>query len=344
MKAGIVTFTHGTNYGQRLQNLATQRLLESYGITALTIPQIDPFSRMSHRIKKVIRKILLARRSILEFERKKMFDKFNLLYIKFDDNRKYEDYDVFFAGSDQIWNPYSPYVGEMEFLQFVPKEKRIAFSPSFSVDSIPVEKREKYREYINGFLYLSVREDKGATIIKELTGRNATVLIDPTLMIDTDSWRNIERKPHHELPKQYIVTYLLGNADFSEEINNISRKLNLPVVDLKKACWYKTGPDEFLYIISHSSYVLTDSYHGTIFSILFRKQFRNFHRKSKGYNMGNRFDTLYSKLNIDRGSITMLNNIGEIVNYNQIYNKLELERIHAKRYLEKCINYYMHRN
>lgn len=96
-----------------------------------------------------------------------------------------------FSGSDQIWNSSTLYVDPLYYLRFAPKHKRIALSPSFGRDFIADYNKDKMRDWISDYPYLSVREDSGVKLIKELTGREALHLLDPTLIINADEWRDI---------------------------------------------------------------------------------------------------------------------------------------------------------
>ena len=109
---------------------------------------------------------------------------------------KYIDiYDAYICGSDQIWNPTYKSTGSAYFLQFAPEYKRIAFAPSFGLSRIPDALHTLYKKWLNGIPYLSVREEQGAKIIKELTGRDALVVPDPTLCLTRKQWGQVEKKP-----------------------------------------------------------------------------------------------------------------------------------------------------
>lgn len=298
MKIGILTFTDGTNYGQRLQNYALQELLASYENDVYTIKQEHHYS-IKHRIKVAINSIAHIKQAVKQNKRKNAFERFNNRYIKFynhllpenGNESLAEEFDLFIAGSDQIWNPNSPFVNSNMFMQFAPKQKRATYAASFSVDEIPNSKREKFSQWIGEIDYVSVRELQAVKLVEQLTGKKPVLSLDPTLLLDNQKWENIAEKAENtiELPDSYIISLFLGN-DYINEEKEIAKQTGLSVMRFKD--FETAAPDEFLKIIKNASLVLTDSYHVTIFSMLFHRPFIIFQRKSKGASMNSRFETL----------------------------------------------------
>lgn len=228
MKVGIMTITNDKpNYGNRLQNYAVQRVLESIGCEVETINNINkrvitkPYKAF---VKNIISSIHynisgFEKDKLNTFLREKRFNDFNKKYIK---KSKYfvtetnipkdlaDSYDYFVCGSDQIWNPCFLRSSKLDFLTFAKKGQRISYSASFGISEIPEERKAEYKEWINGLDYISVREEAGADIVKNLTGRDATVLVDPTLMLTNEEWRSIAKKPKLNLEQKYLLTYFLG--------------------------------------------------------------------------------------------------------------------------------------
>lgn len=348
MKAGIVTFTYGCNYGQRLQNFAVQNILEENGYSAYTLRQKPPFSDFLHLVNRSFRKLKNPYKIILNTKRQRRFNSFDRKYIHFFNKIISEQsniysinqyFDIFVAGSDQIWNPFSCDVNSIYFLQFAPKEKRITLAPSFSVDHIPEEKKDMYSKYLKDISNISVREYRGAEIIYELCGKKAAVILDPTLMISANVWEKISKRPSN-LPKgKYVLLYFLSRYEKQKIMSWVGEK-NLYVIDLiDDPVWYSTiGPEEFLYLIHNAEIVFTDSYHGTIFSVLFHKQVRNFIRISGDFSMQSRFDTLYSKLGLPIQIVTNHLDFETAFDYCVIDKKLLEERKKTKAYIEKVLN------
>ena len=142
---------------------------------------------------------------------------------------------------------------------------------------------------------LSIREEEGKNLIKELCGREAEVLGDPTLYLKVDQWRKIEKKV--KLPrKNYLLVYFLGDCitEYKDKIVKEAEKRNLEIYWLQSQEHYDIAPDEFLYLIDHAECVCTDSFHGTVFSIIFQRPFLIFQRKEKFVDMSSRLRTLFN--------------------------------------------------
>jgi len=210
----------------------------------------------------------------------------------------------FVCGSDQVWNPNYPQTSNIDFLQFTEQSKRIAFSPSFGVSEIPESKKSIYSKWLNEIPYLSVRENQGAKIIKDLTGRDATVLVDPTLLLNKKEWMCLVKKPDMTIPKKYILTYFLGNQkkEYYSFIHKAAKENDCIVInlnDIHEIESYKVDPSGFLYLINNSFLVCTDSFHGMVFSIIFKKEFVAFDRVEDGKSMGSRVETLLNKFDLE---------------------------------------------
>lgn len=333
MRAGILTFTDGTNYGQRLQNLAVQKILQENGYEVETFRIRRPDYGVLPLIKRSIKSVMYIKEVKQEKKREHAFKQFNDKYISFyrkeiysgmDTDEIEQRFDIVIAGSDQVWNPLSAWVADINFLTFVQKEKRMSIAASFAVDEIPENKKEPFRKNLNGIDRITLREYEGAQIVMKLCGRKVPVILDPTLIVDKDYWTKIARKPEIKLPDKYVVKFFLGEISYDDEITSWASIQKFKVIDLKKGTiWYYTAPDEFLYIIQHASFVFTDSYHGTIFSILAHVEFRNYSRKGQDFSMESRFNTLYQMLHIKpesaRNPIIKFNTI----NYEMIDEELE---------------------
>ena len=344
MKIGIVTFTYGDNYGQRLQNCAVQEILKGYANDVVTIPQ----SKIRNRgivFFKNIYKYFINGEMVLSILRHRSFGKFDFQFIKYN---RYSvirgkltnegEFDFFVAGSDQIWSPFSPDVNSTMFLTFTDKKKRIALSPSISAEVIPEEQREKYKKYFEGFSHLSVREDKGAEIIKELTGRDASVLIDPTLMHSATFWNKYIKAPISFKNGKYACCYFLGTPQKAEKIREICKKYGLNRIDILGDKKYKVlGPQEFLYLIKNASVVITDSYHGCIFSCIFHIPFILCEREGTNINMNSRFSTLFKKLEINNRRLLEIEIEDALsMDFASIDRRVENERELVKEYLDNA--------
>lgn len=250
-------------------------------------------------------------------------------------------YDCFFCGSDQVWNPTYDTTSQLAFLSFA-KGKSIAIAPSFGVSVIPDDVVDKYKKWLNDILFLSVREDAGAKIISDLTGRDAKVLVDPTMMLDTDAWQECAQKPD-TLPQKYLLCYFLGqvNAKYQKAISDFAKKNNLQIVrlfDIESPEYYRYGPNEVLYSILNAEYIFTDSFHGSVFSILFNKNFTVFDRDEGGQSMSSRLDTLLTKFGLQERKFGFEYNDIPASKWNEVESILAIERQYASEYIENAIN------
>ncbi|RYM93675.1 polysaccharide pyruvyl transferase family protein [Bifidobacterium animalis] len=339
-KIGILTFTTGMNVGQRLQNYALQTLIEEEGFTAFTIRQKQPIT--VHKL--MIRELLTSVKHPIKYlQRMLLFRKFNKQYIHFykhkmdfcGPNREYlnNDFDAFIVGSDQIWNPNSPSVGNNFFLDFAPRSKRLTYAPSFSVNQIPNSYRAVYAKRLDGFDDISVREQTGAEIVKELTGKTATVVLDPTLLINIHKWNKLQERSILRPTHPYMLSFFLGTKP-NTSLTELQESTGLPVVSIDADS--PVGPSEALDLICHADLVATDSYHITIFSILYKRPFVNFQRKGTSLDMSSRFSTLYSLLHVtNRDWPYLKDHPREIfeMNFGKIQEFLHLKQVSSRAFL-----------
>ncbi len=323
MRIAIITITNGANYGNRLQNYALQTVLTQLGHTIETIPiqnatDGSTLGRLKHKIKDEI-KIILRKGSRKQYRyRKRRFDRFNETYVVFSSMKICcetipdalpEYYDCFVCGSDQIWNTRYGFIQaslSAYLAAFAPREKKIAYAASFGTADIPSEYVSKFQSLLPEFHAISVREDSGRAIVQSLCQIDVPVVLDPTMLLSVDAWRKIEREPTYPCGK-YVVTYILSEKtpalqQYAEHVMRscgAERIIHLDVEFLdddkiQDVAHYQTDPSEFLWLIDHAECVLTDSFHSTVFSILFHKPFMVFERQAKeaGNNMSSRIDTL----------------------------------------------------
>lgn len=255
-----------------------------------------------------------------------------------------DEYDYFVTGSDQVWNPYFADLEKL-FLKFAPPEKRIAYAASISSPEIPQDKLEEFLDGVNGMKSISVREQAGAELIEQLTGHEAEVLADPTMLVTAEKWREIARKPSWlKGDEQILTTYFLGKRP-DEIINRLADEHGLKVVNIldeRVFEHYAVAPEEWLWLIDHARLMYTDSFHGTVFSILFRSPFVVAERIGDGCEskMTSRIDTLLGKFALEgrRGTKEngyMISNPMEI-QYRDVEMILAKEREKAENYLARA--------
>ncbi|MDE7431990.1 MAG: polysaccharide pyruvyl transferase family protein [Lachnospiraceae bacterium] len=366
-RIGVVTIYDLGNYGNRLQNYAVIRYLSNMGYDAETL--IIKQNNAKEVIKKVldVLKIRKAskhwnlRQESKEYvaglseqgrQRYRLFKDFSYKYTnikKISYWRKVpwqfrKQYDYFIAGSDQIWNPTIGHGVDWEFLSFSKRDKNISWSASFGISDIPENFKAKFKKYLRNVGHISVREDTGVTIVKDLTNRRAELLLDPTMMITSDEWRSLAEAPKTELPGRYILSFFLGGQDDKrrEQIKALADKNGCEVINLMdEECevLYKTGPAQFIYLVEHASLVCTDSFHACVFSILLDKAFYAFDRLGEGMNMSTRITNLLGKFELKDRMFDTKKADGDAIthNYDHVYEILGEERQKTRKFLKKAL-------
>ena len=349
-KAAILTITNsGMNFGNRLQNFALQEIVERLGVSCETIESAKSvgntvfLSGVRRKIKKVVK----------NDSRRRKFNEFNRNYIHFADRVRYEglneecfkdEYDLFIAGSDQIWNPYFEFNSEFEYMTFADPQKRFSYAASFGIDALDAASGDNVRECLNGLKEISVREDKGKENVCKMTGREASVHVEPTMLLRDEEYRQMEQEPEGGLPEHYMLIYFLGDVipEYRKYMEKLAAKRGLPIVELSESVgtkYYGIGPAEFMYFIDHADYVCTDSFHGTVFSILFGKQFMSLQRRDKDKPMSSRLDTLLRKFGLEDRRLEVLaeSEADPFIDYTEVYAKLEHERAVSMDYLKTIL-------
>lgn len=312
MKIGIVTMTMGTNYGNRLQNFAVQKICEEVGIKAITYRNDKGQVTLGSKTKRIIKIILNYQKARLKLKRSIYFEDFNRKYIYFsklqlgrarDLKQILLECDGFICGSDQIWNPYSRPT-QIEFLQFAPHSRRIAFAPSLSCNEIPQNMQQQYKDWINTIQFVSVREKTGKKIIESLTGRkDIRVIPDPVLLIKREIWDDMT-EDILPINKPYILVYFLGKLKNyeREKIDEYANRKGLEVISVgedNESVWSKMDPAKFVSYIKNAKVIVTDSFHGTAFSIIYGKAFLCAKRDSKENDMTSRLHDLFNLFHLN---------------------------------------------
>ena len=264
-----------------------------------------------------------------------------------------DGYDCFIVGSDQVWNTNfgsfknSP---DIYLAAFAPSSKRISYAASFGVNEINEEYLPMFQTELPKFKAVSVREQEGVHICEEL-GVNATTVLDPTMMLTAQEWDGIARNPDFVSDEPFIATYYLGGRSekinrYIESIAGDRRVINLEHEQVKPetkedTAVYAAAPDEFVWLISHADCVLTDSFHASVFSILYHKPFVVYERLVNGKSSGmeGRLDTLLGTFGLEmcRGDINHPDGIPPAVNWDSVEKILEEEREKSLAFLKRAL-------
>ncbi len=245
-------------------------------------------------------------------ERRKNFEEFDcqniscekeFLHIFSDDESEWvNSYDAFVCGSDQIWNPNYPTSSRLAFLQFAKKEKRIAFSPSFGITDTSLFSDEQ-KNFIKEIPALSVREKEAVKMVEEMTGRTPELLLDPTMLMPIEKWEALCETSSEALPKSYALIYFLGNKEkeYEKYIKSQLKEKGLERVELLNSeypKYFSFAPNDMINAVKNADVVYTDSFHGAVFSILFKKKFVVFERQEEGPSMNSRLSTLLKRFSL----------------------------------------------
>lgn len=343
-KIGIVTITKNPNYGNSLQMIAMQYVLRDLGYAPETIKNYDGSTLFINQSNiKYHMKVFLNRNGARRLNvRRKRFCKCLSHHIKFSkaywlgsEMKKFvpDYFDYYIVGSDQVWNPFFGMASDFEMLRFVPNQKRIAYAASTGIESfegLDSNRIKQISKSLKDFKSISVREEAGAEIIRQYTRKETPVCIDPTMLLTVKQWDTILEKPELKLPKKYLAVYMLGNIteEYRKEIEEIANAHGAKPINLLNDEFFYLNPLEFVWIIKNSCFVCTDSFHATVFSILYHREFKIYNRKDRHRDQNSRFKTLLKKCGIQ--SI-------ETIDWNEVEINLTKERVKSADYLKNAL-------
>lgn len=365
-KIGTVTWITYYNFGTFLQAYALQQVVTNLGFDNFIISDESIVNQ-----KRPKRSIYFCLKCALYRIYKRTFHnnsyakgscRSNILYKQFADSfltidRTWKDsddlnqrYDMFICGSDQIWYPSAEIFHPFYYLAFTDK-KKIAYAPSVGSSNYPEEFKSKVKSLLESFSSISVREEKGADLLRSFVSKEITVALDPTLLLSSEQWENIIHRSTATEP--YILCYLLTyNQAYIDYVCSYAKeeKMQLRIfITNDKYLSYAdkplfAGPKEFLEEIHGASYFFTDSFHGTIFSIQYRKRFVTFKRfkETDGKNQNSRLTNLFAILGLEDYFISeeRLSAIAQLpeIEYNCVHAILNEEREKSIIFLSKALN------
>lgn len=265
------------------------------------------------------------------------------------------NYAAFVAGSDQLWSPAN-IDNDFYTLTFVPDEiPKIAYATSFGTSSIPRYQYKKAKEFLERFDFISVREESGRRLVEKLSSKRAEVVLDPTLLLSRAEWERFSGSPPI-IEGEYIFCYFLGNnrksRRFAENLREetgcrIAALLHMDeyipedekFVDITP---YDIGPEEFVNLIRHASYVCTDSFHGTVFSIIFQRRFFTFDRfdSSSTISTNTRIETLLGMTGLENRRVcedSLPENPFEEIDFGTAEKRIEKRRKESLSYLVRAL-------
>lgn len=298
--AGLITFHFANHYGAQLQAYATMRAVEQLGTPCELIDYRLPHTTQTNRLYQKGRspKTLLANGHTL-LHRKALLrrndrfaafvaDQMHCSKLRYESIEALQAappaYDLYIAGSDQIWSPSIFADGRFDpafFLTFAREGRKISYASSFGGAPIPESMEDELEGYLQSFDAVSAREDQAKQILEKAIEQEVPTVLDPTLLLTGEAWSEIAVPPQVEGP--YILCYFI--SDYSDQLpylRALAEETGYPIIQLAgmrrrvpgaKKVILDAGPKEFLGLFEHAAYVVTNSFHGTVFSLQFEKPF-----------------------------------------------------------------------
>jgi len=352
MKIATLTYQRHDNYGAMLQCYALQKKIEELGYETEVIDYIcevseKPFSLKALKAKGIKRYITGSIGAITRFPRAKKFREFRKLLrmseVVTEKNISTigNSYDGYVVGSDNVWNADITGLDERYFLSFVfDKRKRASYAASFGSSKIKDKDKEKYTELLNGFSKLATREHSGAKLIKNLTGRDADVVCDPSILLTKEQWEKLASEPSEKYP--YLLAYqMVPSGAFVKFVNEVAKKKGLKVIyipfpygKIKCKTKMKIGPLEWLGLFKNAEYIVTDSFHGCAFSVLFEKEFC-----VRISQLGERIENILSILDIKDRVVENAEEVMKLplIDYSAVSDKLRIFREESTNKLKEIL-------
>ena len=383
-KVAIVSCYFKKNYGSMLQAYETQKFLDNEGIDNDTInidenidfkkgksnfykSQILNFSFIKSKLgmiklkaDKKINKKLGNNLNIRDKEFEKFKDKFKLTkpyhtYKEITDDC--EKYSSVVVGSDQLWLPVNV-VADYYTLNWVPDNvNKVSYATSFGISVIPEKYKEKYSAFLKRINYISVREQNACKLVEDLAGRKAELVCDPTLLLNKEEWMEIQQEKSI-IDGDYILCYFLGkNIEHRKFAERLKEKTGYKIVSLNHSdeyvkysdkfadeTPYNVGPGEFVNLIRNAKYVCTDSFHGTVFSLINNIDFFTFERFSTKNSKVSTNSRIYSLLDLVglqnrllKGNENVEDVIKQKIDFENVNNKIDNFRNSSKNFLRRSL-------
>ena len=363
MKVSCITRHAISNYGSLLQAYATQRAVESLGHEFEIMDYVPACEDVSQQVrtllstkpswngnplKKSVYRLLMEPETRVAGKRfareRSQLLKMSPHYASLEELKANPPKaDVYMTGSDQVWGPGKEGINpdSIYFLSFADDNQKYSYAASFGVADISDVKAMQLRPLLKNFQSFSVREKSALNIVKKITGKNGVCHIDPTLLLNKDEWQKISVK---KIDKPYILVFnvkpVKSLIDFAEKL---SKKTGIPVVYItdnpqkkRKNFTYVSAPtvEEFLGYFANADYTVTNSFHGTAFSVIFHKNMFVEYETAKGFN--HRAKNLLQTIGINR-EIKDGEAVTTDIDWNKVDNILQAERKHSLDYLKDII-------
>ena len=361
MKIKTITCHDVYNAGASLQAYALQTYLSKLGHDVEIIDYKPEYLSRHYSLtainpeyeKPIIKQIYLTlklpgRLKRLFSVRKRNFDEFKSSYLRTTDTcyKSYEELknnppeaDIYFAGSDQIWNPLFQNGKDPAFyLQFAPKNTiKASYAASFSVDEIPKDIEDTIKIYIDDLDYVSVRERSSVDMLKKMGIENCECVCDPVFLLDKQEWDKLTFNISDE---KYILVYDFDNSDAIKNFSiNLAKEKGLKIYSVFKnnyadKCFFNEGPLGFLSLIKNADFVVSNSFHASAFSIIYKKDFAVVERKE---NINVRMNSLLEDYNLKNRLIFSNQLMFKSINYDLIQKTFTEKQYKSINFMNKAI-------
>lgn len=370
MNIGIITWFSYENYGTKLQAIALQRYLRNLGHNVRLINFVPPevgtmkFNTESiwDKIKKQPQKY--ATKYALKKYKGQIEARYQKMKVEVQENCVFtaqvsceqdyidicNEFDIIVCGSDQIWNPnwyHKFYYADYDKI----KSKRISYAPSMGVNTIKEEQALEIKRSLSHFSAISVRERKGAALLKPLLDREPVVVVDPTLLLDASIWDEMFPVKKISREKYVLTMFLTDNCTHWRAAKKYAKDKGLKHIVIpycgfsyfqNAKLYVDAGIQDFLNLIRGAEYILTDSFHVTVFSMIYRKQFYTFERfQEDAFSSQNeRVRNILEMANVSNrlvpyGAYNILDK--KDIDYRSVIKNLNDEIVRSKKFLIETI-------
>ena len=369
MKIGILTLPLHNNYGGILQAYALQTVLKRMGHDAVVIDKsreikLPIYKRYFQYFKLLVRKVLLDRNTIILWDQKynreyKIISTYTLPFIqkyikRFVAERDYSnikqgDFDAFVVGSDQVWRPkyFGRDILSNAFLSFAKDwdVKRISYAASFGTEEWEYTEAQtlECKEWIKKFDAVSVRESSAVKLCKEHLGIDALHVLDPTMLLSDTDYIQLFKDANTPQSPGSLMCYILDETEDKQKVvSNVEDTLHLTAFSVNSKYEVRTAPLEeriqppvetWLRGFYDADFVVTDSFHACVFSILFEKPFIVYGNKDRGMA---RFHSLLSIFGLENRLITNSEETQKVIAEPIDWNAVNVKK---KEWKEKSINF-----
>lgn len=345
---GIITFQFAYNYGA---------VLQAYALNTYINNEIGKCKIINYRPNYMVSNYRISSRDILKNPRKlyskirrknqdTLFDEFICkklaCYSKISNLSSESDkFSAIITGSDQVWNISITNNDLNYFLKFAhPNVKRISYGASIGNSKIVNNYNNDILTEINKFDYISCREESAIVALNNRLKdkRNIEPVVDPTLLLDNAEWEALSNKPNENIPEKYILYYALTEDDsLIKKAETMSKELDCPILSIhpltkkwriKGINLKNVGPCEFLWLIKNADYIFTNSFHGSVFSVIFRKKCVLMAHKK----LGERNRQLLEWMNLENTYF------GEVIDFSKCdYKEINDNILSSKKFIHKAL-------